>query len=79
MRACDVRSEWIAESSKFARRKGLDDLLHGKFHNPMLGLVGAHVLLQKPDLDPRIAVVLRNLQILLPDSADVAAWSDEPN
>jgi hypothetical protein len=73
MRACDVALNGLQNHQNLLDVRALDDLLHGKFHNPMLGLVGAHVLLQKPDLDPRIAVVLRNLQILLPDSADVAA------
>lgn len=41
-------------------------LLYGKFDNPMLGLVGAHVLLQDPNADPNtIQTVLGNLDWLL--------------
>jgi hypothetical protein len=47
-------------------------LLYGKFDNPMMGLVGAHVLLQDPASDPgTIETVLNNMDWLLgPDSPD---------
>jgi hypothetical protein len=50
-------------------------LLYGKFDNPMLGLVGAHVLLQARDVDRRqIETVLDNLGWLLgQDAPDVRA------
>jgi hypothetical protein len=49
-------------------------LLHGKFENPMLGLVGAHILLRESQPDRNlIDEVLNNLCSLLPDSPDVAA------
>lgn len=51
----------------------LDLLLHAKFQNPMLGLVGAHVLLKRSEDAQRIALVLRNLARLLPDSTDASA------
>ena len=52
-------------------------LLYGKFDNPMLGLVGAHVLLQDPDADPgTIETVLGNMEYLLgPDAPDNRALS----
>ena len=52
-------------------------LLYGKFDNPMLGLVGAHVLLQDPDADPgTIETVLGNMDWLLgPDAPDNRALS----
>lgn len=60
-------------------------LLGGKFSNPMLGIVGAHILLQRlsrqaamgrsPNTADRslLEVVLGNLGYLLPGAADVAA------
>lgn len=49
-------------------------LLDGKFEDPMLGLLGAHLLLQRADQTwERIDYVLGNLAQLLPDSPDVAA------
>jgi len=52
----------------------LDLLLGSKFQNPMLGIVGAHALLQRsePDLD-LLDKVVGNLRSLLPDHPDVAA------
>lgn len=51
----------------------LDLLLKGKFHNPMLGLVGAHVLIKRSEDRQRVALVLRNLRRQLPNSIDVSA------
>jgi hypothetical protein len=50
-------------------------LLAGKFDNPMLGLVGAHVLLRRPSPNPEvIGTVLSNLEWLLGrDAPDVRA------
>lgn len=59
-------------------------LLYGKFENPMMGLLGAHFLLQHsdasqsdPDQEARwrttAKIVLGNLKHLLPDSPDVDA------
>ena len=50
-------------------------LLYGKFDNPMLGLIGAHVLLQDPDADAgTIETVLGNMGSLLgPNSPDTRA------
>jgi hypothetical protein len=57
----------------------LDAYLNAKFQNPMLGLLGAYLMLMqysrvKEDVDrDRIRLVLGNLKQLLPDSADVVA------
>ncbi len=63
----------------------LQGLLSGKFSNPMLGVVGAHILLQRtthqkeveasPRIDARdkLTVVINNLENMLPGSPDVAA------
>lgn len=49
-------------------------LLYGKFENPMLGLLGAHLLLNKADPNPdTVSIVLGNLGWLLEDSPDVQA------
>jgi hypothetical protein len=49
-------------------------LLSGKFENPMLGLIGAHLLLLQPNPDfGLLDIVLHNLEELLPGSADVHA------
>ncbi|MES9904117.1 MAG: hypothetical protein ABW168_15765 [Sedimenticola sp.] len=49
-------------------------LLHGKFDHPMLGLIGAHILLLGKKIDPNlIDIVIDNLDYLLPDSPDISA------
>lgn len=56
-------------------------LLYGKFENPMMGLLGAHYLLQHPEGTSEqemqgqnmASMVLENLDYLLPGSPDVAA------
>jgi hypothetical protein len=52
----------------------LDLLLGGKFQNPMLGVVGAHALLQRRKRDWKLFdVVVQNLEKLIPGHPDVAA------
>jgi hypothetical protein len=55
-------------------REQREALLYGKFDNPMLGLIGAHLLLlqEKPDWQ-QLDVVLGNLDWLLPGAVDVRA------
>jgi hypothetical protein len=49
-------------------------LLYGKFENPMLGLIGAHLLLLEPEPNWNLLrIVIMNLERLLPGSADVHA------
>jgi chaperonin GroES len=49
-------------------------LLHAKFENPMLGIVGAHVLARRRRATPRLFhEVLSNLERLLPGHPDVVA------
>ena len=94
--AADVALNGLQNNHDLLSERALKLLLKIKFENPMLGLVGAHVLIQRQRalenriaLDPRkptreetlqlrerrqqIAVVLRNLNKLLPTSPDVAA------
>lgn len=51
------------------------ELLYGKFHNPMLGLIGAHLLLMAPEPNPGdLDIVIGNLRHnLLGDVPDVRA------
>jgi hypothetical protein len=52
----------------------LNVLLGAKFVNPMLGIVGAHSLLLRPEPDSRLLdVVLNNLEDLVPGHPDVLA------
>jgi hypothetical protein len=71
--AIDIALNGIQNHSDLLSNEALDLLLHGKFRDPMLGLVGAHVLLQRQSAHDRIKIVLRNLANLLPQSVDVAA------
>jgi hypothetical protein len=54
-----------------------NDLLGGKFQNPMLGIYGAHMILQRTMPDSEKAEILKevlgNLENLVPKSPDVAA------
>jgi hypothetical protein len=51
----------------------MDLFLHGKFENPMLGLIGAYALVLQGKVDwNRLSIVARNLRRLLPHSPDVA-------
>lgn len=55
-------------------REDAELLLHGKFENPLLGLIGAHLLLlQKLPKWDVLEMVTGNLGMLLPHSADVQA------
>jgi len=50
------------------------ELLYGKFHNPMLGLIGAHLLLMSPKPDrSTLDIVLGNLFDLLGEVPDTRA------
>ncbi|MDG6026870.1 MAG: hypothetical protein E3K40_09260 [Candidatus Brocadia sp.] len=52
----------------------LDLLLYGKFQNPMLGIVGAHAILQRHQKDWSLFdIVLDNLEKLVPGDPDVIA------
>jgi hypothetical protein len=55
-------------------REAMHFLLDGKFENPLSGLLGAHLLLLRPDTRYEQTVVpLTNLRNLLGDSSDVRA------
>jgi hypothetical protein len=64
----------ISSVSQTLPRADQIDLLNGKFQNPMLGLIGAHWLLEDPSAQPIfVDVVLKNLRLLLGPSPDVIA------
>jgi hypothetical protein len=64
----------IGTMSETLPRNDQRDLLGGKFRNPMLGLIGAHWLLEDPTAqDDYVQLVLRNLRGLLGHSPDVLA------
>jgi hypothetical protein len=64
----------LRESRSVVPPNLLDLLLHGKFDDPMLGLLGAHSLLLERHIDfTRFDVVIDNCSGLLPGSPDVAA------
>ncbi len=55
-------------------RQQMRFLLDGKFENPMLGLIGAHLLLRRQEFDGAfLNFVFNNLDALLPNSPDVQA------
>jgi TCP-1/cpn60 chaperonin family len=65
--------EGLARGRLVMARQDLDSFLHGKFENPLLGLIGAYAYLEQPEIDPdRIEVIARNLRRLLPHSPDAA-------
>lgn len=69
-----------AVMSESAMRDLLPQLLPEKFDNPMLGILGAHLLLirQEPDL-ALLEEVITNLRVLLPGHPDVDALALEVN
>lgn len=70
-RALDV----LASGQGDVRGEGMQMLLHGKFDNPILGLVGLHVLLRRrePPRPELLSTALGNLQGLLGRTPDVRA------
>jgi len=73
-RNVDLALTGLQNRTNLLPRPVMDDLLNGKFRNPIEGLIGAHFLLRElePDAE-RIDLVLRNLASLLPNSPDVRA------
>ncbi len=73
-RAAELALAGLRDGRAVLSADDLTRLLNGKFQNPMLGIIGAHALLlrraSRPDL---LAVVLRNLEQLVPGHPDVAA------
>jgi hypothetical protein len=78
----DDRTAQVVDAALKGLQSGIDVLpsderemlLYGKFENPLLGLIGAHLLLlqRRPRWDV-LAIVIGNLEALLPGSPDVHA------
>lgn len=65
---------WGLRSGRPVVPRDLDRLLHAKFENPFLGIVGAHAMLLEEQPDLRLlAIVLGNLEALVPGHPDVVA------
>jgi hypothetical protein len=73
-RAVEMALAGLQHGREFMPQKLMKELLYGKFENPMLGLLGAHFLLRRPNLHAgTVQIVLDNLANLLPGSPDVHA------
>lgn len=72
--AVDMALTGLQNDVEIVPRHVMSDLLNRKFVNPMLGILGAHLLLRRPEPDPgSVEIVLTNLSHLIPDSPDVKA------
>lgn len=72
--AADAAIAGLQNNSDFMPKGAMQMLLHGKFEDPMLGLLGAHILLKRKEVNENtISIVLDNLERLLPESPDVRA------
>ena len=69
----NTRFGLFAKGEGVVPRDLLQLLLHGKFQNPVLGIVGAHALLLQPEVDfALVDEVLGNLEHLVPGHPDAA-------
>lgn len=72
--ALEMALSGLRQGRQIIPRNFLDLLLGSKFENPMLGIVGAHALLQAAAPDWKLFdTVVKNLQNLLPMCPDVSA------
>ena len=72
--AVDAALSGLQQGEDYLPREAMSMLLHGKFENPMLGLLGAHLLLlRKEPEESTVNIVIDNLRWLLKDSPDVRA------
>lgn len=73
-RAAELAIAALRDGRSLLGKEALLDLLHRKFENPFLGIVGAHALLLDPEPDRRLLEeVVENLVRLAPGHPDVAA------
>lgn len=64
----------LQQGDTYFPKDAIDSLLHEKFFDPMLGLLGAHFLLMWPELrENYVNLVIDNLENLIPGSPDVQA------
>ncbi len=72
----------LRRGRSFVGERTIDILLRGKFHDPMLGILGAHAMLLQPELKDRLLdVVMENLRRLVrgdhPDYQALCAMARE--
>jgi hypothetical protein len=71
-RAADLAIRGLVNNEDWLPKDTMRTLLDGKFRNPMLGLLGAYILIHRQSPNIRLLdIVLNNLNDLLPDSVDV--------
>lgn len=74
---CDMAFEYLKNPELELPPTLAEHLLHQKFDNPMFGILGAYLVLQRKDekLLSKMPIVIRNLERLLntPDSVDLRA------
>jgi hypothetical protein len=73
--AVDTALAGLQNGGNLLPRAGIHLLLDAKVNNPMLGLIGAHALLQSEEADPErlVHTILPNLRRLLGEAPDVMA------
>jgi hypothetical protein len=72
--AMDMAISGLQNDAELMPNAVMWELLNAKFDNPMLGMLGAHILLRRPTPDPStLSIVLGNLEHLLPGAPDVRA------
>ena len=80
LRLTELARQGLAQGRAPIRPSDLRDMLWAKYENPMLGIIGAHLLLRtpEPDLD-LLHTVVSNLESLVPGHPDVLALQLEVN
>lgn len=73
-RLTELARQGLAQARTPIAADDLQQMLHGKFSNPMLGIFGAWFVLSRPKLDRALLdLVLENLERLIPTHPDVQA------
>lgn len=79
LRATEIARLGLRDQRNAVRDRIMRDALYRKWDNPMLGLYGAHLMLQRSELDEDLlAEVIRNLRELLGEHPDVMALRLRP-
>lgn len=79
-RALEIALAGLREARSVLPPDKLLSLLEAKFRNPMLGIVGAHALLLRPDRDSGLlSEVISNLETMIPGHPDLIALKQITN
>lgn len=74
LRLAEIARQGLADARAVLSPSDLDTLLRGKFENPMLGILAAHVLLLADPIDEgRLRRVVARLRQLIPEHPDLRA------